>query len=553
MRCRQRTFREFVLLLVIVLISTALVGCDRNKWPGCDDTSSGPGAATDTETGTATDPGSTSDPAADPVDGTNDDTPRVCEVPITLADVSNPDRVVGNGTGGSCTEAALRNAVTQGGIITFDCGPSPVTIALTETLVLPLHVDTVVDGGGRVTLDAGRRVRHFYFHSPNFMATNTLVTLQRLVLINGRAPAGQYFPQDPANPECAYGYKDGSGGALFMRDGRLHVIDCNFYDNEAALEGPDIGGGALYMVGASEVIIANCRFEGNRAASGGAVGMLFANPRIYNSVFENNTAEGIGMNYVEPGCPNFNHDEQGGAGGNAGAMYFDGMNDDGEAYTICGSVFRNNRANELGGALFRTPNRAIRDMVIDRCVFEGNTARAGGVSFIKQCDLTVRDTLFTGNRANVDVNGRSVRGWAGGLWINESALELENSTFYDNAPNGLSAELYGGANAVVRSATFVDSALSSQVTAYNSVFVNVSCGTSQGGDNLQFPQSGTCPNDTTYADPQLASLADNGGPTQTMMPAANSPALDQGADCPAADQRGEPRPNDGCDLGAVER
>ena len=112
--------------------------------------------------------------------------------------------------------------------------------------------------------------------------------------------------------------------ALYVRNGVVHIIDCNFFDNEAALIGPDVGGGAIYVIGVPEVVITGSRFEGNRAAHGGAVGMLFANPRIYNSVFENNTAEGVGMNYVEPGCPPFNHDEQGGAGGNSGAVYFDG-------------------------------------------------------------------------------------------------------------------------------------------------------------------------------------------------------------------------------------
>jgi hypothetical protein len=38
------------------------------------------------------------------------------------------------------------------------------------------------------------------------------------------------------------------------------------------------------------------------------------------------------------------------------------------------------------------------------------------------------------------------------------------------------------------------------------------------------------------------------------MPAANSPALNVAANCPATDQRGVARPQGaGCDIGAVER
>lgn len=477
---------------------------------------------------------------------------NICSAPIALADVSSPTAVIGTGTPESCTGAALLAAAEQGGVITFDCGDEPATIQLTETITLPIDKDTVIDGGGKITLDAGKTTRHFYFNSPNWMATTTTVTLQRLVLRNGKAPAGQYFPQDPQNPKCAYGYKEGSGGVLFMRDGVLHVIDCELYDNEAALEGPDVGGGALYVQGSKGVVISGSRFAGNTAANGGAVGMLFANPGIYNSVFEGNTAVGKGMNYVEPGCPNFNHDEQGGAGGLAGAVHFDGMQDDGVVYTICGSVFRQNRSNEMSGALFRTPNVSVRDMLIDRSVFDGNSSKMGGVSFIKQNDLLVRDSLFVGNRAGLDVMGNAVQGGSGGLWVNEGSLDLQNSTFVDNGPGGLTVELYGGATAMVKNATFVDSEFDSDASAYNSVFSGVDCNTSQGAHNLQFPQTGTCPADTVYQDPALSALADNGGPTQTMLPGATSPVLGLGQDCPATDQRGQVRTQSGCDVGAVE-
>jgi Right handed beta helix region len=476
-------------------------------------------------------------------------TGNACEAPIGLAELTNPT-VVGTGTPASCTETALRTAVASGGVITFNCGPDPVTIAITQTINLRNDVNTVIDGGGKVTLDAGKRTRHFYFSNSNWMVNTTTVTLQRLVLRNGKAPAGTYYPPDPTYPKCAYGYKEGSGGAVYMRDGVLHVIDCEFYDNEAALLGPDVGGGALYLLGVRGVVIVNSRFARNSAANGGAVGMLFANPQIYNSIFEDNTAVGVGMNYVEPECPKtFGHENQGGAGGLSGAVYFDGMDNDGQPYTICGSVFRNNRCNELGGALFRTPNVEVRQMVIDRSLFQGNTARGGGVSFIKQNDVTVRESLFTGNRGGRNVAGEEVGGWAGGLWVNEGTLNLVNTTFYDNSPGGLDVEGTG----TVRNATFVDSELSSGLSAYNSVFRNVSCETTTGSKNVQYPMSGTCPSGTVYADPKLAGLADNGGPTQTMMPATDSPVLGVGTGCPATDQRGNPRSASGCDAGAVER
>jgi hypothetical protein len=59
---------------------------------------------------------------------------------------------------------------------------------------------------------------------------------------------------------------------------------------------------------------------------------------------------------------------------------------------------------------------------------------------------------------------------------------------------------------------------------------------------------------TLHVDPLLeAELADHGGFTRTLAPGVGSPALGAGTSCPATDQRGEPRPAEGCDLGAFER
>lgn len=50
----------------------------------------------------------------------------------------------------------------------------------------------------------------------------------------------------------------------------------------------------------------------------------------------------------------------------------------------------------------------------------------------------------------------------------------------------------------------------------------------------------------------MTDLAENGGPTPTMMPSVSSPALQSGQGCEPFDQRGMPRDTAACDLGAVE-
>ena len=42
---------------------------------------------------------------------------------------SHPDHVIGDGTPASCTSQAVVAAVAAGGVITFSCGPRPVTIS----------------------------------------------------------------------------------------------------------------------------------------------------------------------------------------------------------------------------------------------------------------------------------------------------------------------------------------------------------------------------------------------------------------------------------------
>ncbi|MBX3068764.1 MAG: right-handed parallel beta-helix repeat-containing protein [Cryobacterium sp.] len=60
----------------------------------------------------------------------------------------------------------------------------------------------------------------------------------------------------------------------------------------------------------------------------------------------------------------------------------------------------------------------------------------------------------------------------------------------------------------------------------------------------------------TGINPMLGALANNGGPTLTMLPADNSPVIGAGDPAfsgpPTTDQRGQPRVIDGLDIGAVE-
>src|SRR5581483_9531481 len=76
---------------------------------------------------------------------------------------SHPTRVIGHGTRAGCTSKAVVAAVRAGGVITFSCGPKPVTIVMRATAkVRNTSAQVVLDGGGKVTLSGAGKRRILY-------------------------------------------------------------------------------------------------------------------------------------------------------------------------------------------------------------------------------------------------------------------------------------------------------------------------------------------------------------------------------------------------------
>ncbi|MGH7295732.1 MAG: hypothetical protein ACRELB_12390, partial [Polyangiaceae bacterium] len=320
-------------------------------------------------------------------------------------DTSHATTVVGSGTAASCTFAALQAAVATGGIITFDCGSSPATVPVTSTLNLPIDKDTVIDGGGSVTLDGGGAVQILRFDSPNFQNDESRLTLQHLTLVNGKQTPTQAIPTAPA--PCSQGWDDGEGGALYMRDGNLTVIDCIFANNQAALLGPDTGGGAIYVLGSKHgMLIVGSTFTNNTASNAGAVGGLFSELDVYDSLFMGNTAAGNGANNDDASkCSVMNNGQnEVGSGGNGGALYSDGNSVN---VVLCGDEIDDNAAgaNAFGGGLFFTSNNM-------------------------QGTLTITDTTMTGNTGGhwTNVSGGSVTNVGTAVGVNANSITVTNST-----------------------------------------------------------------------------------------------------------------------------
>ena len=270
--------------------------------------------------------------------------------PVARAvDTSRPDRVIGSGTRASCTSKKVVSAVARGGIITFDCGPKSVTIKMNATArVFNDRPDVVLDGGGRVTLD-GRGVRRILYMNtcdqslvwttPHCQNQNRpTLTVQNITLINGRSEGTQTM--------------DG-GGAIFVRGGRLKVVNAKFFSNRCAASGPDVGGAAIQVFSQFKglpVYVVNSTFGGpghrrNACSNGGAISSIGVSWIIINSLFQNNRAIGRGANPPKAGLP---------GGGNGGAIHIDGNK---MKLRVKGTRIVGNRSNHEGGsAIFFVSN-----------------------------------------------------------------------------------------------------------------------------------------------------------------------------------------------------
>jgi predicted outer membrane repeat protein len=250
---------------------------------------------------------------------------------------AHPDHVIGLGTPAGCTSAAVVRTVAMGGIITFDCGPKPVTITMSATAKISAGNRIVIDGGGKVTLSGAGRIRILDMNTcPDcWEQSGPQLIVQNMSFADGYSGTRQTSAPD-------YG-----GGAIFDRGGQLTVVNSAFTDNRCYQYGPDLGGGAIRAYGmdmSTPVYLTDDTFTGNTCSNGGAVSGLYANFVVINSLLTGNAAIGWGQNPAQAGTP---------GGGSGGAIYTDG---DTYSLIIAGTVISGNSAREGGGGIFCTIN-----------------------------------------------------------------------------------------------------------------------------------------------------------------------------------------------------
>src|SRR6201988_691756 len=368
------------------------------------------------------------------------------------------------------------------------------------------------------------------------------------------------------------------GGSIYFEGGTLN-IDLSRIESSAATGGNGgnqdqngqtnggfggiaQGGGA--WIGGGTVTSNNTTFEKTPAHGGnsgtgdnganpggnGEGGGLYSlgNTTVTNSTFHLGTAAGgNGGNAFGTTCLGAHMGGDGGAA-RGGAIFADGG-----SLIINTATFANNSAlGGNGGSGGQTDgglncgNHGAGGLAHGGAITNNNAATIN----LKHGTLSLNNA--TAGNTGVNQGGANkpprdaAEGTGGGIRVGPGSVTLENTIVSGNT----AANATGNNGGAFTPGPNVDGAVTSN--GHNLIGVAT--------DATGFTGTG----DLTGANPLLAALADNGGPTQTMEPQPGSDAIDAGVAAGATlDQRGEPRTvddpgvaneatSDGTDIGAVE-
>ncbi|MEZ4220242.1 MAG: hypothetical protein R3B13_04875 [Polyangiaceae bacterium] len=388
-------------LCALTLACAAQLGCgsdggDGAGSGGAGNAGGGGSGATSTGTGGGVNPNDIHNPLANPESGPAAGNPNGnCSQQIPAEalpeDVSSPTTVVGDGTAASCTSAAVVAAVAKGGVITFDCGPDPVVIKMTETakIVNDTGPKIVIDGGGKVVLSGDGKHRILYMNTCDKAQKWTTshcndqdhpqLSIQNLTFSDGNAKS----------------VEDG-GGAIFARGGRIKILNSRFFNSVCEDVGPDIGGAAVRVYDQSQglpVYVVNSTFGGadggfgNVCSNGGGISSIGVSWTVVNSLFSHNKAIGNGGNPAQAGTK---------GGGSGGAIYNDGNK---MTLSLCGVLIEDNQVNTHGSAIFFVTNNHTGNIVINDSVIRNNTGGTWyaqpGISMHDDTKIEINNSTLT--------------------------------------------------------------------------------------------------------------------------------------------------------------
>ena len=228
---------------------------------------------------------------------------------------------------------------------------------------------------------------------------------------------------------------------------------------------------------------------------------------------------------------------------------------------ITDSTFDANIVDTYYGAVRGSAAWSAGPMSVERSTLTANRIRASEIKEVVVGDGATLASARSVTATNVTFRANEVSAFqaAEPVTVSSPAIDLLHVT----VDGDTGASMYEGDPA---GALFSADTMTMRASVLHPVAASMSLGCSatgmysSGGDNWATDASCglTDPSDVVVAggDPLLGAIADNGGPTRTLLPQPGSPLIDAvpvGRCAVANDQRDAPRPaGPGCDVGAVE-
>jgi hypothetical protein len=378
------------------------------------------------------------------------------------------------------------NPNTGANTITFQCG-GPATIDVSQP---PLEIlqATVIDGAGAVTLTSsnttsraamfvvGTSGNFFQLHNMTLTRPNTpkqvtcnissctgtllnaqgVTQLDNVVIQNTDTPISVFSgsltvsqsqftgntgnlivaPPGATTTITGSGFQDNIGATPLLASGTVNITGTSFFGQNVR----------SFFASPCQLNIDNGTFEGN---ANGALWAACASVSITNSVFGNNTAQGIG----------------------GALLLFSAA----QKVTLRADRFLSNTAPQDGGAIMLAPGSADRSLVIDHTAFTGNhSGGAGGAINIPAPAVASAKTTLALRRVSFSRNAAA--GTGGAIEGFGTEVEATQTVFADNE-----SKVRGGAVAL-------DNAAPLQSVFANTLFIRNTAptGSAYSADDAEF-------------------------------------------------------------------
>ena len=254
------------------------------------------------------------------------------------------------------------------------------------------------------------------------------------------------------------------GGVVSIEAAKSMLVQGVAFENNQAA----VNGGAIVVKSCPELTLQNVTFRGNKAGSYGG-GLCTYDGYTHkllleNCSFEENTAATGGGAYLGNKTKatitggSFTENQ---ATGSGGALYCNGYSSNNAQLDVENVTFTENHAGGDGGGIW------ARNLSLTNCTFTGNTSVSHGGAVRHAADwnrpedvLTVEQCQFSYNKAGDETHtDRS----GGAIWSTGAGMELKNITFQNNQATSSGGAVYRSSNSTgctstVEMCTFVENA-----------------------------------------------------------------------------------------------